>query len=130
MRGGTSGKMSLVLHYVYHLLLLIHEIVAFFKVTTALRLSQLDMPPTTVVGDTIEMSCLYELDNDSLYAVKWYKNGHEFFRFVPQDSPNGQYLKMDGVKVDVGTTNAMTNAMSGCMETSLISLRSHSHDMY
>lgn len=86
------------------LLLMLPMVLQSCPMAATLRLSQLDIPPTTIVGDTIEMSCLYELDNDSLYAVKWYKNGHEFFRFVPQDWPSGQYLKMDGVRVDVSTS--------------------------
>lgn len=39
--------------------------------------------------------------SEQLYAVKWYKDGREFFRYLAQGSPKKQWLPMDGVLVDV-----------------------------
>ena len=52
-------------------------------------------------GDSVELSCIYELENDRLYSVKWYKNNVEFYRFVPRDWPPGQFLPHKGIRVDV-----------------------------
>lgn len=46
---------------------------------------------------TSEMSGIVE----QLYAVKWYKNGREFFRYLIQDWPRKQALPVEGVFVDV-----------------------------
>lgn len=49
--------------------------------------------------------CDYELDGEVLYAVKWYKDDEEFYRFVPKSNPPQHSYKVDGIKVDVSTTN-------------------------
>lgn len=36
-----------------------------------------------------------------LYAIKWYKDEREFFRFVTQDWPHKQALPMSGLDIDV-----------------------------
>lgn len=44
------------------------------------------MVPTTVQHKSqINLDCAYELENDSLYAVKWYKDDNEFFRCTSDD---------------------------------------------
>lgn len=73
---------------------------------------KLDAPTTVIQGDTIELSCFYslegELDPDSnrgdlenLYAVKWYKDGREFFRFLAHERPNKMLFPMDGIHLVV-----------------------------
>lgn len=39
--------------------------------------------------------------SEQLYVIKWYKDGHEFFRYLAQGSPKKQWLPMDGIIVDV-----------------------------
>lgn len=39
--------------------------------------------------------------SEQLYAVKWYKDDREFFRYLAQGSPKKQRLPMDGLMVDV-----------------------------
>lgn len=36
-----------------------------------------------------------------LYAIKWYKDEREFFRYLAQDRPHKQWLPTEGVLVDV-----------------------------
>lgn len=45
-------------------------------------------------------------DNDeemeeTLYSVKWYKDGEEFYRYVPRANPPQSSYTFDGIKVDV-----------------------------
>lgn len=47
------------------------------------------------------LGCKYDLDGESLYSVKWYKDGFEFYRYVPRDMPPGQVFPLPGVDVDV-----------------------------
>ena len=47
------------------------------------------------------LGCKYDLDGESLYSVKWYKDGHEFYRYVPRDMPPAQIFPLPGVNVDV-----------------------------
>lgn len=50
-----------------------------------------------------------ESDEEVLYSVKWYKDGEEFYRFVPRASPPQNSYSFDGIKVDVsgGTQDIM-----------------------
>ena len=45
--------------------------------SSALRIQMLDVPLTSVVGESIELTCSYDLEGDKLYSVKWYKNDAE-----------------------------------------------------
>ncbi|GFQ83856.1 uncharacterized protein TNCT_171541 [Trichonephila clavata] len=66
-----------------------------------LRMVMLDVPSAVNQGESVELSCIYELENDRLYSIKWYRNDVEFYRYVPNDWPPGQFLPLPGVKVDL-----------------------------
>lgn len=61
------------------------------------------VPPYKLRGEHAVLECQYELEGESLYAVKWYKENEEFFRYVPKSTPPSVSYKIDGVKVDVST---------------------------
>lgn len=42
-------------------------------VSQALRILMLDIPSPANVGDSVELTCSYELEGDRLYSVKWYE---------------------------------------------------------
>ena len=44
--------------------------------------------------------CEYNLLDQQLYSIKWYKDNQEVFRFVPRNSEPRQIFPMDGVSVD------------------------------
>ena len=98
----------------------------------ALRVTNFDLPQIALQGDTIQLGCAFTLGRadgrksplaaeqtgagrasgapseqaagELLYAVKWYKDEREFFRFLAQDWPHKQALPMEGVHVDVSAT--------------------------
>lgn len=45
------------------------------------------------------MHCLYDLEGDPLYAVKWYKGESEFFRYAPKEKPPIKQFKIPGLNV-------------------------------
>jgi len=47
------------------------------------------------------LRCNYDLETDSLYAVKWYRGSEEFYRFLPKEAPPKQAFPINGVVVDV-----------------------------
>lgn len=69
--------------------------------STGLKLIMLEVPSPSYVGESVELSCIYELESDKLYSVKWYKNDVEFYRYVPKDWPPGQFLPISGIRVDL-----------------------------
>lgn len=59
------------------------------------------MPKEAVVGSTIDLRCEWRiLGGSGLYSVKWYKDDHEFFRFLPDSSQRTQIFPRPGVKVE------------------------------
>jgi hypothetical protein len=86
------------------------------------------VPSLKYRGESVLLECQYELNNRSshkqrgydvdryhrnnylyydeeneevLYSVKWYKDGEEFYRFVPRANPPQTSYSFDGIKVDV-----------------------------
>jgi hypothetical protein len=41
------------------------------------------------------------MNGEALYSVKWYKDGYEFYRYVPRDQPPAQVFTLNGISVDV-----------------------------
>ncbi|KFM68176.1 hypothetical protein X975_03295, partial [Stegodyphus mimosarum] len=68
----------------------------------------MDVPSPTNQGESVELICSYELDEDNLYSVKWYKDDIEFYRYVPNDWPPGQFLPLEGVRVDLSKSGSQS----------------------
>lgn len=69
--------------------------------TWCLRLTEVRIPNHTARDSSARLECHYALDNETLYSVKWYKDGNEFYRYVPRDMPPAQVFVLPGVSVDV-----------------------------
>ncbi|KAF3423629.1 hypothetical protein E2986_04417 [Frieseomelitta varia] len=65
--------------------------------TMALRMLELVVPQHVVRGQNIRLECNFNLDGETLYSVKWYKDGNEFYRYVPQDRPPVLVFQLPGV---------------------------------
>ncbi|KAK9746105.1 hypothetical protein QE152_g6380 [Popillia japonica] len=55
--------------------------------------------------DDMELDCHFDMGNEELYAVKWYKDDHEFFRFMPHQKPYQISFPVNGVQVDIDGTH-------------------------
>ena len=54
-------------------------------------------------GDTVKLICVYDLEFDGLYSVKWYKNDIEFYSYIPKmgDKTKKRFFDLPGVHVNV-----------------------------
>ncbi len=50
-----------------------------------------------------QLQCHYDLDDDGLYSIHWYKDGREFYRFYPHRSPQSRTFIVNGANVDVSS---------------------------
>ena len=41
------------------------------------------------------------MEGDKLYSIKWYRNGNEFYRYIPSDTPDTTVFNGQGINVDV-----------------------------
>ncbi|GJQ70193.1 hypothetical protein Trydic_g22653 [Trypoxylus dichotomus] len=62
------------------------------------------VPEIVKSGDTVTLSCEYDLEQAALYTIKWYRNNEEFFRFVPKESPPFRAFPLPHVNVDISTS--------------------------
>lgn len=56
--------------------------------------------PDAYEGLFADLFCEYEL-NTTVYAVKWYKEENEIYRYIPDDEPNKKIFHAEGVHIDV-----------------------------
>jgi hypothetical protein len=59
------------------------------------------VPNYTVKDNTVKLECHYDMEDEKLYSVKWYKDGHEFYRYLPRDHPPATLFPQNGISVDV-----------------------------
>lgn len=58
--------------------------------------------PTAVKrGDNAMLTCAYDLEEDSLYSIKWYKGNREFYRYTPRENPPMKVFRVAGLNVEV-----------------------------
>ena len=70
-------------------------------VVNGLKLDRVVTPKKVHIGDVAVLKCPFELGKDRLYSVKWYKDGEEFFRYIPKYNPPMSEKVVSGVKVQV-----------------------------
>jgi hypothetical protein len=51
------------------------------------------------VGDDVTISCHYNLEDDLLYSIKWYKDGDNFMRYSPKDKVPIRGFPVVGVNI-------------------------------
>ncbi|KYQ47855.1 hypothetical protein ALC60_13121 [Trachymyrmex zeteki] len=62
---------------------------------------ELIVPQHAVLGQNVSLECNFNLDGEKLYSVKWYKDGNEFYRYVPQEKPPVLVFLQPGVSAVV-----------------------------
>ncbi|GBN25292.1 hypothetical protein AVEN_185259-1 [Araneus ventricosus] len=70
------------------------------------RVTDLVVPPAAVVGESVTLMCSYDLGNEELYVVKWYKDDIEFYRYEPKDDNQFIYFPQPGIDIDLSRTNS------------------------
>jgi len=80
-----------------------HQIIFSFlaiTVSDAIRITEHSIPSHAIRHEDVILECVYDLQGDSLYSVKWYRNGQEFYRHIPTDRPQTVVFRQAGLIVD------------------------------
>uniref|UniRef100_A0A6E8VV99 Ig-like domain-containing protein n=1 Tax=Anopheles coluzzii TaxID=1518534 RepID=A0A6E8VV99_ANOCL len=73
----------------------------------AIKLTEVRVPKHAIRGQDVMLECHYDMEGEALYSVKWYKDGREFYRYVPRDDPPQQTFPVEGITVNVqNSTNS------------------------
>lgn len=84
-----------------------HLIIAgVIQVSGGLSWVRVTVPHYRVPGEMAQLLCDYELGEDTLYSVKWYKDHEEFYRFVPKALPPQHSYRLDGLQVDLSLSDS------------------------
>ncbi|XP_060518247.1 uncharacterized protein LOC132697019 isoform X2 [Cylas formicarius] len=73
----------------------------FSKGTSSLKSMVIKVPEVARSGDTVTLTCNYDLEQVPLYSIKWYRNGEEFYRYVPKESPPFRAFLVRYINVDI-----------------------------
>ncbi|XP_034939851.1 uncharacterized protein [Chelonus insularis] len=65
---------------------------------------RINVPPMVRSGDSVILSCIYDLEHP-LYAIKWFYNEREFYRYVPNAVPIQESFSVNGMKVDISNSD-------------------------
>nr|CAI5828558.1 unnamed protein product [Callosobruchus analis] len=52
------------------------------------------------MSHSVTLYCEYDLEGAPLYSVKWYRDGDEFYRYVPKEEPPTRVFPLPGLRVD------------------------------
>ncbi|XP_077545628.1 basal cell adhesion molecule-like [Haemaphysalis longicornis] len=88
-------------------------VIAMFSLTAcvvgpaqSLRLIEVSVPAKPTRGSTVRLECHYDLQRDTLYKVKWYKDDNEFYRYTPDDRPANMAFRVQGISVDLAGSSS------------------------
>lgn len=63
-----------------------NEFSCIFAGVEPLKNVQIIVPSAVPLGGDVKLQCLYDMEhNESLYAVKWYLELDEIYRYVPKE---------------------------------------------
>ncbi|XP_069693769.1 uncharacterized protein [Periplaneta americana] len=72
-----------------------------------IRMKGIEVPDQQAITSNASLKCLFELGpTATLYSVKWYKDGAEFYRYLPGVTPPAQAFSLPGVTVDLAHSDA------------------------
>jgi hypothetical protein len=80
-------------------------------ICAGLRLTNMTAPALQDPRKDMELHCRFDMGGEELYAVKWYKDDHEFFRYTPAASVTITQYPVIGVHVDRHSSKCMPD---GC----------------
>nr|XP_037870493.1 uncharacterized protein LOC101738121 isoform X2 [Bombyx mori] len=102
-----------------NLVFIVHVIVFVLtpQGSLCLRNVHVAVPEAVERGSKVEMKCLYDLENEVLYSVKWYRGDREFCRYSPRDVPPLKIFRIPGIEVDKEGTDAERLTIEAATQT-------------
>ncbi|XP_071626143.1 cell adhesion molecule 2 isoform X1 [Temnothorax longispinosus] len=73
---------------------------------TGLKDLTINVPTMVRSGDTVTLSCHYDLEGLPLYSIQWLFNDNEFYHFNPDRKPPYATYKVSDIQVNVSKSNS------------------------
>jgi len=58
-------------------------------------------PKKLIIGQNGKLKCQYDMEGAEMYSLKWYKNGKEFYRYMPGQERKTTIFDAPGVLIDL-----------------------------
>ena len=59
------------------------------------------IPDTVLRGHNIQFNCTFTLEDEKLFAIKWYRGNYEIFRYLPSSDVPMKTFPLEGYNVSV-----------------------------
>ncbi|XP_050720841.1 cell adhesion molecule 3-like [Eriocheir sinensis] len=69
-------------------------------VTAGLRITKVEVPRYLIVGKQATLRCHLALEGDVLYSLKWWKDGKQFYQYIPQNDPPNVVFTVPGITIN------------------------------
>lgn len=78
------------------------DIFVSFSGATGLKDLTINVPAMVRSGDTVTLSCHYDLEGSSLYTIQWFLEDNEFYNYKADRKPQPySTFDVDGIRVNV-----------------------------
>ncbi|KAM7353809.1 beaten path Ic [Cochliomyia hominivorax] len=111
-RGGDGGRGSLRIKkcpphlLAYSIVPLLFFLCWLPDFIVALKDVSVTIPQAVKRGSNAMLTCNYDMENDTLYSVKWYKGRREFYRYTPKENPAMKvFPSQSGLNVERNLSN-------------------------
>ncbi|KAK5643965.1 hypothetical protein RI129_007810 [Pyrocoelia pectoralis] len=81
------------------------RILRFRTIRNSLRLTNMSAPVVADTKQDMELNCRFDMESEELYAIKWYKDDQEFFRYMPHQQPHIMAFPVSGVHLALQNTD-------------------------
>ncbi|KAF4531866.1 hypothetical protein B566_EDAN000894 [Ephemera danica] len=78
----------------------VYDIDCYVAGTTSLQLVNVTVPRYAELNSSVALGCHFDLSGNTLYSVKWYKDDHEFYRYMPSYEPKNLVFPQNGINLD------------------------------
>ncbi len=90
--------------------------ITMLDVANALKIQDVTFPEYAMLGQTVTLVCDYRLDDKEFVdSVKWYKDGKEFYRILPnapREQDRTRVFKHSGINLDMKKSGVSSNSSS------------------
>ncbi|GFQ73707.1 uncharacterized protein TNCT_492981 [Trichonephila clavata] len=86
------------------------------NVSLCLRLKYVKIPRIYPSGLDVVLTCDFDLEGETLYAIKWFHDGREFYRYSPEEEPKAMFFPARGIEVDVGITLSISKVCDNVLK--------------
>ncbi|XP_047740569.1 uncharacterized protein LOC125179208 [Hyalella azteca] len=81
--------------------LLLLQAVGSLTAVQGMEVSSVEVPRYLLLGESATLACHFRLQDEVLYSLTWWKDGRQFYSYIPSNSPRVVVFNVPGVTVNI-----------------------------